>query len=64
MSTATEKSIVSSDQKNVPVLAGQKQDVESVQIVLDPDDETSRYLETLRKEYGVCESSVCLKRLD
>ncbi|TGO12599.1 hypothetical protein BTUL_0085g00080 [Botrytis tulipae] len=52
MSTATEKGIVSLDHKNVQVLAGQKQDVEDVQPVLDPDDETSRYLETLRNEYG------------
>ncbi|KAF7904023.1 hypothetical protein EAF00_001357 [Botryotinia globosa] len=52
MSTATEKGIVSLDHKKVPVLAGQKQDVEDIQPVLDPDDETSRYLEMLRNEYG------------
>ncbi|TGO50452.1 hypothetical protein BCON_0183g00150 [Botryotinia convoluta] len=57
MSTATEKDIVSPDNKTSLVLAGRKQDVESVQPVLDSDDEGSRHLETLRKEYGVCQSS-------
>ncbi|TGO32489.1 hypothetical protein BHYA_0313g00110 [Botrytis hyacinthi] len=52
MNTATRKSIVFSDNRNVLVLAGQKQDVKSVQPVLDPNDEASRRLETLRNEYG------------
>ncbi|TGO50347.1 hypothetical protein BOTNAR_0396g00110 [Botryotinia narcissicola] len=53
MSTATEKGLVSSDYKKFPALARQKKDVKGVQPVLDPDDEASRYPETLRDEFGI-----------
>ncbi|KAK8909867.1 hypothetical protein QC760_002554 [Botrytis cinerea] len=52
MSTATEKDTAS---------PGQRQDVESVQPVLDPDDEGSRHLEALRREDGVGKSGIYLK---
>ncbi|TGO81439.1 hypothetical protein BPOR_1153g00020 [Botrytis porri] len=48
--------IVSPENNIILVLAVQKQNIEGFQPVLDPDDEASRHPETIRKEYGVCQS--------
>lgn len=64
MSTVTEKDPASSGNKMILVLVGQRQHVESVQPVLDPDDGGSRHLEALRREYGAGQSSTYLKHLN
>ncbi|KAJ8064153.1 hypothetical protein OCU04_006506 [Sclerotinia nivalis] len=60
MTTPTEEDLVSPENKSVPVVTDQKQDIERVQPVADLTDEASQRLEKLKEEYGLVNIGVHL----